>query len=77
MVAKYCAAGLFITLFYQYIPIVVANFVTEMPNEGAVGFVHIDAQAFAFNVIGFFDVDGDMARGVAGIHLFLLGSRAP
>ena len=50
----------------ELVPVVMGDLVTEMAEEGAVGFVQADALALAFLIVGFGDVDGDLALGVAG-----------
>nr|GEZ30648.1 hypothetical protein [Tanacetum cinerariifolium] len=50
----------------QAIPIVMTHFMTEMPEQCAVGFVHLHAHLLTDGVVGFFDIEGDQAIGVAG-----------
>ena len=47
-------------------PIVVADFVAEVANERPVWFVHLLADALAFDRVGFVQVDRDETVGVAG-----------
>ena len=42
------------------------NLMANVTQQRAIRFVQIDAAAFTFSVIGFGDVDGDSAVGVAG-----------
>jgi len=44
----------------------VADFVPHVADEGAMGLVHLLADALALDGVGFGDVDGDAAVGVAG-----------
>jgi len=47
------------------IPVVMADFMTEMAKQGAIGFVQLHAHRFTVCVVGFFDVQGDQAVGMA------------
>ena len=51
---------------HQPIPVVMARFVAEMAENGAVGLVHLLAHAFAFDGVGLGDVDGDDTTRMAG-----------
>src|SRR3954451_20351724 len=53
-------------VFDQPIPIVVAALVTHVPEQGSKWFAYHLTPAFAFDVVGFGDVDGDDAVGVSG-----------
>lgn len=48
------------------IPVVVGQFMAEMADQGAVRFVEGFAMFFAIIIIGFGDIEGDEALGVAG-----------
>lgn len=51
----------------QHVPDVVADLVAEVADEGAMAFTEFDPGAFAFDRVGFFEVDGNQAVGVAGV----------
>ena len=57
----------------EQVPVMVADFVAEMAERGAVDFAHLFAHAFAFGVVAFLQRDGDQAVIVAGEHVGLGG----
>ena len=50
----------------EHVPVVMADLVTEMAEQGAVGLAHGVAAPLAFRVVRFGDVDGDQAVVVTG-----------
>ena len=50
----------------QPIPIVMADFMAKVAEQGAVRFAHLHTDFFAVGVVGFLDVEGDQAVGMAG-----------
>lgn len=69
VVAEDCDEGVFAFAFDERHPIVVADFVTHVADEGAMGLVHLLADTLALDGVGFGDIDGDAAVGVAGEDL--------
>ena len=55
-----------LTFDKQSIPVVVTDFMTEMPEQRAIGFAHLHPYLFAVRVIGFLDIEGDQAVGISG-----------
>ncbi|MNV66764.1 hypothetical protein D3C71_1595360 [compost metagenome] len=49
----------------QSVPVVMPDFVTKMPEQRAIGFVHLHPYLLAVRVVGFLDIEGDQAVGVA------------
>ncbi|MCY1459559.1 hypothetical protein D9M71_770430 [compost metagenome] len=54
----------------QSIPVVVPDFVTKMPEQRAIGFVHLHPHLLAVRIVGFLDIEGDQAIGVPGSGRF-------
>lgn len=57
----------------EQVPVKVAHFVPQVAEQGAVGLVQVGAPAGALGVVGFGDVEGDEAVGVAGHHGLFTG----
>jgi len=53
---------------HQQLPIIVADLVAEMPDQGAMGLLHVDAAALALGVVGLVQIDGDTAARVPREH---------
>ncbi|MNI51025.1 hypothetical protein D3C73_1057220 [compost metagenome] len=49
----------------QSIPVIMADFVPKMPEQRAIGFVHMHPHLFAMGVVGLLDIQGNQAIGVA------------
>ena len=58
---------------HQPVPEIMAAFVTQMPQQGTIGFAHLAAHSFAHRVIGFARRQGDQAIVVAGHHACGMG----
>ena len=56
----------------EHAEVVVPDLVAEVPEQGAVGLVHGDAQLLAVHVVALGEVEGDDAVGVAGRHRVLV-----
>ena len=52
----------------QAVPVIMPDLVTEMTERRAVQLAHLMAAAFALRVVGFGEIDGDDAVGMAGHH---------
>ena len=52
----------------QPIPIIMADLVPEVAEQGPVGLVHALAPPLTFRVVGFGDADGDLAEVMSGHH---------
>jgi hypothetical protein len=56
----------------QPVPVVVADFMAEMPEQRAVGFAQRNPRRFALAVVGLLDVDRDHPPCVSGHHAWSL-----
>ncbi len=61
----------------QQIPVIMADFVTEMTDQRSMTFREIDTQFLPFNRIRLTNVNGDLSARMTGINRFLGMDSAP